>query len=153
MNTKWSLRIIAPVLIAIALVAGFRNKTLMAAVSPAPGIQLSLGAPQVVSTYKQLQQFGFEFGYADGVMGAVADDDNYLYFGSAKSAFFSCSLGGSTPRTQGVYKLVPQAGNPLHIASARCRALLQPSGPHAGVNPQGSVGPYDRDYLGGGPVI
>lgn len=119
----------------------------------AGSIKLSLGSSQVVSTYQERKRFGFQFGYADGVMGGVTDDDNYLYFGSAKSAFASCNLAGSSPLTQGVYKLVPDGGNPLRIAKVKCRALLRPSGRNPGSHPQGLIGPYDRDYLGGGPVM
>jgi hypothetical protein len=124
-----------------------------------PGFHLSLGACQVVSTCEQRYQFGFQFGYVDGVMGAVAREggatgaqSSYLYFGSAKSAGGSDHCPG-TPNTQGAYALVPAVERPAHISTAKCSALLTPVNRHGNRNPQGIIGPYDRDYLGGGPSI
>jgi hypothetical protein len=124
-----------------------------------PGFHLSLGACQVVSTCEQRYQFGFQFGYVDGVMGAIAREDatagtqnGSLYFGSAKSASGSDQCPG-TPNTQGVYALVPAVERPTHISSADCSALITPVNRHGNRNPQGIAGPYDRDYLGGGPSI
>ena len=123
------------------------------------GFHLSLGACQVVSTCEQRYQFGFQFGYVDGVMGAVALDGStataqsgYLYLGSAKSASRPGPCKG-TPNTQGVYTLVPPVDRPAHISSADCNALLSPVNSHGNRNPQGVTGPYDRDYLGGGPAM
>lgn len=122
------------------------------------GFHLSLGACQIVSTCEQRYQFGFQFGYVDGVMGAVARDGStataqkgFLYFGSAKSA--SSNICKGTPNTQGVYTLVPPVDGPTHIGSADCNALLSPVNLHGNRKPQGITGPYDRDYLGGGPAI
>lgn len=122
-------------------------------------IKLTLGNPKTVSTYQQRKHFGFMFGYTDGVMGSVPNGKNFLYFGSAKTGPCTSQLAGLTPLTQGAYKLVPAQGNPLRIASAECRALLKPSGQNPGENlvhcttPITFSGPYDRDYLGGGPVM
>src|SRR5215467_1733939 len=106
--------------------------------------QLVLGGQQVVSTYQERYRSGFEFGYVDGVMGGVKGPNGYQFFGSAKSGLFNCSLGGNTPRTQGVYPLKASADDPVQTFSARCHALLMPSG---------LAGAYDRDYLGGGPAM
>jgi hypothetical protein len=125
----------------------------ISATAQAADIKLVLGAPQVVSTYEQRQKFGFQFGYTDGVMGSVADQESYLYFGSAKSDSDYCNSQGDTPQTQGVYRLAPDAEDPLRIHKVKCRALLRPSGIHPGVHPHGIMGPFDRDYLGGGPVM
>src|ERR1700754_660328 len=120
-----------------------------------PAIQL--GKAHLVATYAKRSSQGFEFGYVDGVMGGVKGPNGYQFYGSAKSAFFSCSLGGNTPRTQGVYALSASAADPVHTFSAKCRALLQPSGKNPGMLPaKGPIvitGPYDRDYLGGGPAM
>src|SRR5215831_19930685 len=146
-------------LLAILCISSRRHEGLAAAAHHISGllqtgdIKLLLGSPQVVSTYQERQNFGFQFGYTDGVMGSVADESNYLYFGSAKSATEHCNAQADSPQTQGVYRLTPEAVNPLRIAKARCRALLRPSGTHPGVHPQGIMGPFDRDYLGGGPVM
>ena len=113
------------------------------------GFHVSLGACQVVSTCEQRYQLGFQFGYVDGVMGAV----DGLYFGSAKSAAGNAGACQGTPDTQGVYRLTPSADHPAHISAADCHALLSPVNSHGNQNPQGFTGPYDRDYLGGGPSI
>lgn len=116
--------------------------------TPVP-LQIVLGDAQLVSTAQQRHTQGFEFGYVDGVMGGVKGPNGYQFYGSAKSAFFSCSLGGSTPLTQGVYALSAPAADPTHNFSARCKALLMPSGKNPGVLPtKGPIvitGPYDRD--------
>jgi hypothetical protein len=106
--------------------------------------KLVLGGPQVVSTYQERYRFGFDFGYVDGVMGGVKASSGYQFFGSAKSGLSNCSLGGNTPRIQGVYPLTASADDPVQTFSAKCHALLSPSG---------RPGAYDRDYLGGGPAM
>ncbi len=163
MNNSKAWSVIALALLAIALLSSWRRSALASAVhsKPAPAHvpelpaepRLSIGAAHTVSTYAERQRLGFQFGYVDGVMGSVPDEDNYLYFGSAKSADLSCQMVGNTPQTQGVYTLVPAPGNPLQIASARCTALLRPSAHKPGVITPSPIGPYDRDYLGGGPVM
>ncbi len=110
----------------------------------------SLSACRVVSTYQERCNFGFQFGYVDGVMGAVKEPNGYLYFGSAKSNSTTCR---GTPNTQGVYRLVPDANDPTHINSAVCSALLFPLNKQGNLTPRGVTGPYDSDYLGGGPAM
>jgi hypothetical protein len=123
---------------------------------PADPPYLVLGEAQVVSTSAQRLSQGFEFGYVDGVMGGVKDAaGRYQYFGSAKSDPSTCTL--SNAAIQGVYPLSSSADDPVHTFSAKCTALLQPSGKNPGVLPaKGPIvitGPYDRDYLGGGPAL
>lgn len=125
--------------------------TAQAAMPIPPGLRL--GEAQLVSTAAQRMSLGFQFGYVDGVMGGVRGPNGYQFYGSARSAFFSCSLAGNTPLTQGVYPLSASAADPVHTFTAKCRALLRPSGRNPGVHPGGILGAYDRDYLGGGPAI
>lgn len=110
----------------------------------------SLSACRVVSCYQERYNLGFQFGYVDGVMGAVKEWRGYLYFGSAKSNSTTCK---GTPNTQGVYRLVPDANEPTKIRTADCNALLMPLNQHGNLTPRGITGPYDSDYLGGGPAM
>lgn len=166
MNRKWRWNGIAvAVAVVFFVVSSWLNSMPAASVishSPqARDIKLTLGNPKTVSTYQQRKRFGFLFGYTDGVMGSVINGKNFLYFGSAKTGPCTSQLAGLTPLTQGVYKLVPEPGNPLSIVQAECRALLKPSGQNPGINITPCTtpitgpfaGPYDRDYLGGGPVM
>lgn len=170
MNSRWCWTGIAVAFAAVILVLlNCPNKVpaLSSVLSNSPhagDIKINVGYPNRVSTYEQRKQFGFVFGYTDGVMGSVVNGNNFLYFGSAQTGHTgpcASQVAGVTPDTQGVYKLVPASGNPLTIARADCRALLKTSGqtPGKGLTPCPTpvtglfVGPYDRDYLGGGPVM
>jgi len=118
------------------------------------GFNFTVGACSVASTYQERCTLGFQFGYVDGVMGAAHTPDGLLYFGSAKSgSSATCSGPGSSPDTQGMYRLYPDANNPSHVIAAACDALLYPLNKHGNLTPRGVTGPYDSDYLGGGPTM
>jgi hypothetical protein len=108
--------------------------------------ELSAGNPINVATYAQRTDLGFRFGFVDGVMGGVRDNDSYVFFGSAQT---NAQCKG-TPNTQGVYRLVPDPSDPTRDFSSNCKALLEDSPG----TPNGSYdGPFDRDYVGGGPAL
>jgi hypothetical protein len=120
---------------------------------------LSVGAATDVAPFAVRQSQGFKFGYADGVLGAVKGVYNgtsyYFMFGSGFSGTgTTCNTGtpklAATPATQGVYTILGDGTDPTKISTAWCAALLSPEG---GGFDGGTNGPYDRNYLGGGPVM
>jgi hypothetical protein len=115
---------------------------------------LTVGGSTDVASATTRSAQGFKYGYSDGVMGAVMSGTQYLMFGSANSNGTSCTTGTSklapTPSTQGIYTFLSSGSDPTQIGAARCAALLSPEG---GVFDGGTDGPFDRNYLGGGPVM
>jgi hypothetical protein len=107
-----------------------------------------------VANYSTRTSQGFKFGYADGVLGAVRSGSQYLLFGSAMSNATTCTSGtnklAATPQTQGIYTLLSSGSDPTQIGTARCAALLSPE---TTASDGTDNGPFDRDYLGGGPVM
>lgn len=94
-------------------------------------------------------QIGFQFGPVDGVMGGVKEGPNqYRFFGSGESLNTAACPG--TPGVQGVYAFTADLSTSLPAFTTNCAALLQPSGPPVET---GIVGPFDRNYLGGGPAM
>jgi hypothetical protein len=114
---------------------------------------VTLSDASVVSTHAQRAALGFRFGYVDGVMGAVNEGDaGYVFFASGHTALpeaGTCTGPAATPDTQGAYRI--GVATDVITQNFGCRALIANSGD--GV-PDGSVlGAYDRDYVGGGPVL
>lgn len=107
-----------------------------------------VGPETVVATYEQRQQLGFDFGFSDGTLGAVRQGSQVVLFASAKS-HARCA---GTPQTQGVYRLVADAADPLRVQQTPCSAVLGHT--EDGTKPDGSLrGAFDRDYVGGGPAL
>ena len=119
----------------------------------AAAFTLSLSDASVVSTHEQRAALGFRFGYVDGVMGAVNHGDaGYVFFASGHTAFVdagTCTGASATPDTQGGYRI--GIAPDVITQNFGCHALVANSGD---VVPDGGVlGAYDRDYVGGGPVL
>ena len=102
----------------------------------------------VVSTYDQRVALGFKYGYVDGVLGALRNGTDYVLFASGHTQP-DAGLCPGTPDTQGAYRL----GTALDAITTNygCKALIEdsPGGPPDG----GTLGAFDRDYVGGGPVM
>jgi hypothetical protein len=114
---------------------------------------VTLSDPSVVSTHAQRAALGFRFGYVDGVMGAVNEGDaGYVFYASGRTALpeaGTCTGPAATPDTQGAYRI--GVATDVITQNFGCRALVANSGD---VVPDGGVlGAYDRDYVGGGPVL
>lgn len=109
---------------------------------------LGVTAASVVSTYDQRVALGFEFGYVDGVLGALKNPADYFLFASAHTQADAGLCPGS-PDTQGAFRL----GTALDTISTSygCKALIEDS--EGGAPDGGALGPFDRDYVGGGPVL
>jgi hypothetical protein len=113
---------------------------------------VSLGTGRAVATFPEREALGFRFGFVDGVMGAVSmGDAGYVFFGSGRTEFpeaGTCSGDGSTPNTQGAYRF--GVATDAITDNFGCRALIA----NGDVVPDGGTqGPFDRDYVGGGPVL
>jgi hypothetical protein len=114
---------------------------------------LALSDASVVSTFAQRSALGFRFGYVDGVMGAVnRGDAGYVFYASGhtvKADAGTCTGPSATPDTQGAYRI---GISPDSITdNFGCQALIADS---QNIVPDGGVtGPFDRDYVGGGPVL
>ncbi len=102
----------------------------------------------VFADYTTRNNLGFQFGFADGVLGAVSGPNHTVMFGSAFSAPAAKCSG--TPSTQGIYRIYAEPDDPATLDNARCVALLSPEG---GNLDGGTTGPFDRNYLGGGPAL
>ena len=102
----------------------------------------------VVSTYDQRVALGFKFGYVDGVLGALRNPADYALFASAHTQADPGLCPGS-PDTQGSFRL----GTALDTitTSYGCKALIEDS--EGGAPDGGALGAFDRDYVGGGPVM
>jgi hypothetical protein len=110
---------------------------------------LSLSDASVVSTYAQRAALGFRFGYVDGVLGAVnRGDAGYAFFVSGHTVADAGACPG-TPDTQGSYHI--GVAPDVITQNFGCKALIADS---ENVVPDGGLtGPFDRDYVGGGPVL
>src|SRR5262245_22256274 len=94
-------------------------------------------------------QLGFQFGPVDGVMGGVKTSPNhYRFFGAGQSLNTAACAG--TPGVQGAYAFTSDMSVSPPTFTSNCVALLPPSGPPVET---GIVGPYDRNYVGGGPAM
>jgi hypothetical protein len=94
-------------------------------------------------------QLGFQFGPVDGVMGGVKESPNqYRFFGSGESLNTAACPG--TPGVQGAYAFTADLSTSPPGFTTGCAALLRPSGPPVET---GVVGPFDRNYVGGGPAM
>lgn len=115
-------------------------------------VTLTFGAETPVSTFAQRKALGFQYGYVDGVLGATfnAADGGYTFFGSGHTQT-STALCPGTPNTQGAYRF---GNSPTSITTDfGCEAVLtEPTGGPP-LTDGGVIGYFDRDYLGGGPVL
>jgi hypothetical protein len=119
----------------------------------ADGPTLSFGPASVVSTAAERESLGFRFGYVDGVLGAInRGDAGYTFYVSGHTEpaeAGTCTGAHATPNTQGSYRI---GVSPSSITTNYgCEALIANSG---NVVPDGGLtGPFDRDYVGAGPVF
>ena len=132
--------------VVVAIVLGVVGNT--EPVSAATGI--TVGSGVVVLPLGARGPLGFKFGPVDGVMGGVKEGPNqYRFFGSGESLNTSACPG--TLGVQGAYGFTSDLStSPPTFTNSDCTALLQPSGP---LVETGIDGPYDRNYLGGGPAM
>lgn len=109
---------------------------------------LTVSDASVVSTYDERVALGFKFGFVDGVLGALKNANDYSLFASAHSQA-DAALCPGTPDTQGAYRL----GTALDSITTDfgCQALIQDA--EGGAPDGGVLGAFDRDYVGGGPVM
>jgi hypothetical protein len=110
---------------------------------------ITVGPGVVVLPLGARTQLGFQFGPVDGVMGGVKESPNhYRFFGSGESLNTKACPG--TPGVQGVYAFTADLSVSPPSFTTNCTALLQPSGP---LVETGIDGPFDRNYVGGGPTM
>ena len=113
---------------------------------------VSLGTGRAVATFPEREALGFRFGFVDGVMGAVSmGDAGYVFFGSGRTEFpeaGTCSGDDSPPNTQGAYRF--GVATDVITDNFGCGALIANG---EVVADGGTQGPFDRDYVGGGPVL
>src|SRR5262245_7428516 len=115
----------------------------------ASNVTITTGPGVVVLPLGARDTLGFKFGPVDGVMGGVKEGPNeYRFFGSGESLNTSACPG--TPGVQGAFAFTSNLSASPPTFTSDCEALLQPSGP---LVETGIVGPYDRNYLGGGPAM
>jgi hypothetical protein len=132
----------------LALLAGALSAAAPVRAQAGTSGSIAIGDKITVATYAERSSLGFRFGFVDGVMGGIRTSNGYVFFGSAETNG-NCP---GTPNTQGVYRLVPSPTNPTATFTSSCPALLTTT-PGPPKNNPGNIGPFDRDYAGGGPVM
>jgi hypothetical protein len=117
------------------------------AADTSPPFTITPGDASVVSTHAQRVGLGFLYGYSDGDFGAITQDAGYTFFVSGHTQP-DAGLCPGTPGTQGVYRI---GTDPSSITTNYgCTALVVDS---PGSADGGLLGAFDRDYVGGGPVM
>jgi len=126
----------------LGLQLAFCGATSAGAQSPTGIFTIQLSSESTVLTASQRAALGFQYGPPDGTIGVLANGGTYTFFMAATSSS-SCRR---TPSMVGTYRF----GGSLTAISAPygCSAALTA---HPQSDPNGYT--FDRDYVGGGPVL
>jgi hypothetical protein len=120
---------------------------------PDGGVSFTItpGSEVTVATYAQRKALGFRFGFVDGVLGGLQEEGgSYEFFGSGDTWNDAATCPG-TPGTQGAYRFGTQTDS--ITTNFGCTALLADRRGGPPLTDGGVLGYFDRDYVGGGPVM
>lgn len=110
---------------------------------------VALGHASAFATHTQFSADGFQWGPADGTLGAVAiGTGSYRFFGSASGAATATAAGPActgSPGLQGTFSFDGSLNQFTGLPST-CKALFT-----KGSAPSGWI--FDKDYAGGGSIV